>query len=152
MYIINTRRWGALTQEEVWVSQVVQFLLTLKIYTAISIQNGHSEISCSTNLIKILNYFSFIDSRERGREGDREGENINGRGKHPLVAPCTRPYRGQNPQASHVPWRAIKPATFTLVGWCPTNGATLAGAHLNFKNTVKFFKESMKYLQKLYQS
>ena len=61
-----------------------------------------------------MNVFSFIDSRERGREGERE-ENIDVRGKHGSFASCLLPNQGLNPQSRHVPLPGIKPAIFWFV-------------------------------------
>ena len=54
--------------------------------------------------------------RERGREGEREGE------KHRPVASCTCPEWIWNLQPRPVPWPEIKPA-----GWRAANWTTLAG-------------------------
>ena len=67
-----------------------------------------------------------IDFWVRGREGKREGT-INVRDKHRLVASCTCPDGGLNPQPRHVPWPGIKLASFCFVGQRPTNWATPAG-------------------------
>ena len=57
-------------------------------------------------------------------EREREGENIDVREKHWLVASHTCPCQGPNLQSRHVSWPGIKPVTFHFVGWCPTNWAT----------------------------
>ena len=46
--------------------------------------------------------------RERGREGEREWK------KHRLVAFCTRPDWGLNPQPMHVLWPGIEPWPFSV--------------------------------------
>ena len=56
--------------------------------------------------------FYFFILRERGREGEKEGE------KHQSVASLTCAPR-------HVPWPGIKPATFRSAGRCLTNWTTL---------------------------
>ena len=53
-----------------------------------------------------------ILERERGREGEREGE------KHPSFDSHMCPDQGPNMQPRHVPWWGIKPATFWFIGWC----------------------------------
>ena len=70
-------------------------------------------------------FFSFkfpllILEREEGREKERE-RNIDVREKHQLVAPCTHPDWGPNPQPRHVPRLGIKPTTFWFAGQPPTN-------------------------------
>ena len=51
----------------------------------------------------------FIYFRERGKEGEREGE------KHQLVASRTCSYMWLNLKPRHVPWLGIEPATFHFV-------------------------------------
>ena len=51
--------------------------------------------------LKIL--FTYLLFRERGREGEREG-NINAWEIHRLVASCTPPCGEPGPQPRHVPW------------------------------------------------
>ena len=56
--------------------------------------------------------FSLIlDKKEKwGRERERE--------KHQLVASCTCPNQGSNPQPRYVLWWRTEPTTFWCMGWC----------------------------------
>ena len=72
----------------------------------------------------ILKRFYLFIFRERGREGEREGE------KHwcarETLIGCllhTSNWRS-GPQLRHVPWLGIEPVTFHLAGPCPTRWTT----------------------------
>ena len=67
--------------------------------------------------LKILFIYFFF--RERGREGEREGE------KHQcVVASCALPTGGPGQQPIHVPWLGIKPVTLWFSGRCSVHWAT----------------------------
>ena len=91
-------------------------------------KEGEGGVASGSDSFLKKNFFSFINSRERGREGENKGE------KHQSVAPCMCPNwglnldQGPNPQHRHVPWPGIEPMTFQFAGWQPTHWATLARA------------------------
>ena len=66
--------------------------------------------------------FHLLIFRERGREGEREGE------KHWSAASCSHPDQELNLQPSHVPWPWIEQTTFHFAERRPTNWATLVRA------------------------
>ena len=57
-----------------------------------------------------------IDSRERGREEERE-RNIDVREKYRSLASRIHPRWGPSPQPRHVSWLGIEPVTFQFTGW-----------------------------------
>ena len=67
--------------------------------------------------------FFFISLfRERGKEGESEGE------KHQVGASCPCSTQGLGPHPRHVPWPGIEPVTFCFTGWAMlarTSSATL---------------------------
>lgn len=63
----------------------------------------------------------FFILREREKEWDREGE------KHHCVKETPQPDTGPQ-QPRHVAQKGIKPVTFHLAEWHPTNWATSDGA------------------------
>ena len=70
----------------------------------------------------IILFYLFI-FRERGREGEREGE------KHQCVVPLARPLLGAGRsglQPGHVPWLGIKPVTLWFTGQHSIHWATPA--------------------------
>ena len=73
--------------------------------------------SCSSTapciFFKIIFFFKVFIFRERGREGEREGEEHHCE-KHWPVASGTRLDRGPNLQPRHVPWPVIKPPALAL--------------------------------------
>ena len=73
-------------------------------------------------------YFIYF-FRERGKEGEREGE------KHQCVMHgclLQAPNRGPGPQPGHVPWLGIKLVTFQFAGWCSIHWATPARVTIFF--------------------
>ena len=90
----------------------------------------------STNKLFILMCFKkilFIYFRQRGKEGEREGE------KHQrVVASHTFPPLGTwpGPQPRHVPWLGIEPATLWFTGQHSVHWATPARAHLHVLSTI----------------
>ena len=79
---------------------------------------------CTTELTCVFG-FSFIDFRERGMEGEREGEKyLCERSIDQLPTNCAD--WGPNPQHSHVLWLGIEPMTFQIARWCPSNWITPA--------------------------
>ena len=87
-------------------------------------------------------FFSFLKFifRERGREGEREGE------KHQCVGRLLRaPHRGPGLQPRHVHWLGIKLVTPRFAGWCSIHWATPARALpflLNEHRTVFLVKQA----------
>ena len=84
-----------------------------------------------------LKRFYFFLERGGRREEKRE-RNIDVRGKHQLVASCTYPDWGPNPQPRHVPWLGMEPVTFCFVGWCPTNWSMMVRAEGHFWMRLTF--------------
>ena len=99
-----------------------------------------------------LRFHLFI-FRERGREGEREGEkHWCERSIHCLVASCTHPSWGSNLQPRHVPWPGIEPVTFHFARWCPTHWASPVRAtawYLIWKSNTywKHLTQREKYLR-----
>ena len=61
-------------------------------------------------------FFSLMGSRERGKEGEGEGEKhrCEREKKHWLIDSYMRPDWGLNPQSRHVSWPGVNPVTFQL--------------------------------------
>ena len=78
---------------------------------------------CGSCILFLKKMYLFI-FREKGREGERQGEisvwerNINWL----LLATC--PNWGPGPQLMHVPWPGIELAIFHFAGWHPIHWAT----------------------------
>ena len=97
------------------------FIQTLPVRQSGPERNGHKGYHTSRFWVCFFffpHWRTFIDFRERGREEERERENIDVREKHRSVASHTRPDWGSNPQPRHVPWSGIEPVTFQFTGWC----------------------------------
>ena len=85
-----------------------------------------------SNYFKIWNPYIYIVKcmyaciyRQRGREEERVGGNINVRKKYWSVVFHMHPNQGLNLQSRHVPWPGIEPATYHISGHCPTKWATV---------------------------
>ena len=102
------------------------------------------------NFLLFFIFFSpFIDSRERGRDGESEEKNMDVREKHLLVASHMRPNWGPNPQLRHTLWLESKLVTFWFVEQLPTNWTTLARA-LIFQVTYIFYHSLVFHIFKLF--
>ena len=64
-------------------------------------------------------FFTLIDSRERGREGGREGEQHRCERETSVGCLPHVPWPGIDPHPRRVPWWGVKPRTFQSAGWCP---------------------------------
>ena len=74
-----------------------------------------------------------IDYRERGREGEREGENHRCERETSISFLSSVPSKAPNPQPRRVPWPGTKPVTFRSTGQCSNQlNHTGQGPFLNF--------------------
>ena len=83
-----------------------------------------SSHTLSSYLFFILKYLSIF--RERGREGERQGERLRC-GKEISVV-CLSPGRRLNPQPRYVPWPEIESTNCCFMRGCPTYSAILPRA------------------------
>ena len=115
-----------INKDPVSISENVCFLLVEIMFLVLQIRGwreviGDEKILMSNDFFGTLLFFKrfylFI-FRERGREGEREGE------EHQWVASCTPHNSGPNLQSRLVSWLGIEPVPFLFVGWCLTTWAT----------------------------
>ena len=79
-------------------------------------------------MVFVYFYLFLIDFRERGREGERQGEKHQCETEIPSGCLVHAPWLGTKPR--HVPWLGIQHRTFWFAGQGPTNWATLARAQM----------------------
>ena len=94
--------------------------------------------NCSLDFISHFKkrFYLFLKRVER-REKERD-RNISVREKHLLVASCTCPDQGLNPQPRHVPWPGMDPVIFHFVERCPHNWVTLIRAYIKLFYSFTF--------------
>ena len=107
--------------DDIWCEASLHKLIcSLSIFfvTCLLSSLAHFQSGCFLFLLDFIYLFIF---RERGREGEREGE------KHLCVVASYTPHTwGPGPQPRHVPWLGIKPTTLWFTGQHSIHWATPA--------------------------
>ena len=141
---INDEVWGCPARMRIWVSRAPAWG---KFYRGKHCVLGNSEWGegFEFHLSKLghiffslfLKIFYLFTFRDKGREGEREGEKLQcARGTSICCSPHAHNWE-PGPETEALPWWGIKPSSFWFAGWHSIHWATPAGAQTIITWNVK---------------
>ena len=132
LFVTCLQAWGSMYFKDLWVLSSKDLTHQLTYFLS---STGLCLVHPFSQKILFFKYFIYLfPFRERGREGEREGEKQQCATDQWFGCLPHTPNQGVGRQPGHVPWPGIKPATFWVTGQHSVHWATPARAkYSNFE-------------------